>query len=405
MKIFAERELREFFDSRLEGIRQDVQNKDQNALLNVNETQYIDYLVNRCTVEPLVLDFAKENLRVSQREERIPAEYFPRDFHVVPGKSYNKFVITYRIPYSGEKMLLKCTPSTRLFWTEEMEVEDGFICFDIINWRDNSEEITRKAEDILGNIHEQYKTVCTEVDGFNRNLESQVRQTVQSRKAQLLKQLNLLSSLGVPVYKTENVPETFAVPIIKKKVIIQPPDVPNASYTPEPALDNETYVNILQIIHDMGVEMERHPGVYEGKHEEILRDFFIILLSPHFHSVTGETFNAAGKTDILIRHEKINVFVAEFKFWHGKEEFHKDIDQTLGYLTWRDSKAALICFVKNKELNPVLEQIEGETQKHSCFVKYNGKQKESWYNFEFHLKDDPTRSVRLAVLCFHFSGR
>ena len=135
-----------------------------------------------------------------------------------------------------------------------------------------------------------------------------------------------------------------------------------------------------------------------------MRDHFIMVLSPHFHSTTGETFNKKGKTDILIRHEKENVFVAECKFWSGIKAFHKTIDQLLGYLTWRDSKAAVVSFVKNKELTPVLEAIEKETPGHACFVKCQGKKKEGWFMFELHLPDDPGRSVQLAVLVFHFPG-
>src|SRR5574341_78621 len=136
--------------------------------------------------------------------------------------------------------------------------------------------------------------------------------------------------------------------------------------------------------------------------EKSLRDYFIMVLSPNFEGVTGETFNRAGKTDILVRHEKANAFVAECKFWGGIKLFFQTIDQALGYLTWRDSKAAIICFVQNKELQPVLDQIGSETSKHPCFVKDHGKKLESSFQFEFHLKGDNTRNVRLAVLCFHF---
>ena len=84
--------------------------------------------------------------------------------------------------------------------------------------------------------------------------------------------------------------------------------------------------------------------------------------------------------------------------------FLTKIDQALSYLTWRDSKAAILCFVNNKELGPVLEQIVERTSEHTCFVKSRGKKADSWFAFEFSLPDDPTRSVHLAVQCFHFPG-
>ena len=167
-------------------------------------------------------------------------------------------------------------------------------------------------------------------------------------------------------------------------------------------MESSIYHEILRIIHEAGIEMERHPSIYRGKDEETLRDHLIMVLSPHFESVTGETFNKTGKTDILIRHGKANIFVAECKYWGGIKAFFKAIDQVLGYLTWRDSKAAVVCFIRNKNLDPVLKQIETKTASHPCFVKCHGKKGESWFSFEFHLKDDETRGVQLAVLCFHF---
>ena len=103
--------------------------------------------------------------------------------------------------------------------------------------------------------------------------------------------------------------------------------------------------------------MERQPSTYANRQEEDLRDFLLMTLCTHYPNTTGETFNKAGKTDILVRHEGKNVFVGECKFWSGIKAFHDSINQILGYLTWRDSKAAIVCFVKNREINPVLQQV------------------------------------------------
>src|SRR5262249_36877508 len=99
------------------------------------------------------------------------------------------------------------------------------------------------------------------------------------------------------------VSDTFIIPVQKKRAIIQKPSAPNIPYSPEPALSPDVYRNILTICRDTGIEIERHPGIYQGKDEETLRDHFLMVLAPHFESVTGETFNKQGKTDILVRHE------------------------------------------------------------------------------------------------------
>lgn len=77
------------------------------------------------------------------------------------------------------------------------------------------------------------------------------------------------------------------------------------------------------------------------------------------------------------------------------------IDQLLGYLTWRDSKTAIVCFVDRKDFSAVLKQIEEKTKEHLCFIRYLGSKDETWLDFEFHLPGDEGRSVSVAILAFH----
>jgi hypothetical protein len=102
-----------------------------------------------------------------------------------------------------------------------------------------------------------------------------------------------------------------------------------------------------------------------------------------------------------MRHQGKNIFVAECKFWRGPKAHLEAIDQLLSYLTWRDSKTALICFVDNKEMISVLNTIKECTSQHRCFVRFENMQDESWFNFEFHLPGDHGRRVFLAILGFH----
>ena len=58
-------------------------------------------------------------------------------------------------------------------------------------------------------------------------------------------------------------------------------------------------------------------------------------------------------------------------------------------------KAAVLCFVRNKELGAVLGQIESGAQQHPSFVKYRGREKEGWFNFEI---SPPGRPYALGAL-------
>src|SRR5439155_325478 len=86
------------------------------------------------------------------------------------------------------------------------------------------------------------------------------------RHAQLLKQLNVAEALGIPLRRTANAPQTFAVPVIPKKLVVKPPSS-EAAHKADPTLDDPTYQHILSIIHDAGVGMERLPSTYANKKE------------------------------------------------------------------------------------------------------------------------------------------
>ena len=93
------------------------------------------------------------------------------------------------------------------------------------------------------------------------------------------------------------------------------------------------YDEILAIVRNMVKVMEQSPRAFEKMGEEDLRTHFLVQLNGQYEGrATGETFNYQGKTDILIREEAKNVFIAECKFWGGEKHFLETIDQLLSYL-------------------------------------------------------------------------
>jgi hypothetical protein len=252
-------------------------------------------------------------------------------------------------------------------------------------------------------IRTQYNYLSAQVERFNDSLAAQVKSALDSRRAEVMKQQKFISSLGVPIKRSENVPKTFAVPATRKPIQLPRPSASSQPYAPEPTLDEAIYNDILQVIHDTGAMFERLPSTYADKDEESLRDHLIMNLEPRFElaSTTGETFNRSGKTDILMRYDKRNIFVAECKFWSGRKNHFETIGQLLSYLTWRDSKAAVVYFVPTKEMIAPLKAIQESTPEHPAFIAAKGQRNESWFDFDFHLPGDRNRIVHVAVLCFH----
>lgn len=379
-----------------------INSQPDDYILNVNKVEYIEHLVSEFTITSL--EIHRDQLTASTYEAQIPSEHHPSSYFVHSGKSYPKDVIKYHLPFTGDQELLKVRASTFTHSLPMITIEDGCICFTIVNFNLTPEGIKQEADSIINSIESQNQHLTRDLNTLNAQIEGIANQAFDARKQQLLKKNDLMSSLGVPVRKAGDTPKTFSVPAKRTKVIPSKskPAVAEKGYKPEPALDDSIYKQILSIIHDVGKQFERLPSTYAGKDEEHLRDHLLLILEPNFEgSATGETFNKSGKTDILLRHEGKNVFIAELKYWGGKKTYLETISQLLRYLTWRDSKAAVVMFVKNKDFSSVLEAVKEATPEHSNCLGFVSEQEESWYHYRFHINEDRNREVKLSVMLFH----
>jgi hypothetical protein len=67
-------------------------------------------------------------------------------------------------------------------------------------------------------------------------------------------------------------------------------------------LAEQDYQHVLTVIEGMTATMERNPTTFAKLDEEQLRDMYLVPLNGNFEgAATGETFNAEGKTDIIVR--------------------------------------------------------------------------------------------------------
>jgi hypothetical protein len=179
------------------------------------------------------------------------------------------------------------------------------------------------------------------------------------------------------------------------------PPATTGAYKPEPVLEEAEYQHILDVIDNMGKVMERSPKAFHDIDEEALRTHFLVQLNGHYEGqATGETFNYQGKTDILIRSDDRNIFIGECKFWSGPAKLTETIDQILGYLSWRDSKAAILLFNRNKDFSKVLDAIPETVKTHSNLQKDEGRRGQTSFRYAFRHKDDPAKILHLTIVAF-----
>ena len=109
-------------------------------------------------------------------------------------------------------------------------------------------------------------------------------------------------------------------------------------------------------------------------------------------------FNGQGKTDLLLNWEGDNAFIGECKIWTGPAKLREAIDQLLGYVTWRDTKAALIVFIKKGTPSDVIRKARNEVEAHASFVRLKAEVSETRFDYVLQSPGDTERHIDLALI-------
>ena len=306
-------------------------------------------------------------------------------------------------PTRGGDWLLGSRPSSFQEPHPRADISGGEIRFSYHTASHDEEEIRRELDWQVGYARRHADRVNDQVGEFNDTLPSLAQRLVAERRDKFLADRQTAAALGVPLKRRADAPETYTSPVARRRLLPTMPPMEKARFQPEAVLDMPEYEHILRIVLNMARVMELSPGAFKTLDEEDLRTHFLVQLNAQYEGLaTGETFNFEGKTDILVRWEGRNVFIAECKFWDGPAKLTATIDQMLSYTSWRDTKTAILLFSKNKDLTSVLERIPPTVEKHANFKRRIAY--ESGFRCLLHHRDDPARELLLTVLAFEVPG-
>lgn len=384
-------------------IKQKIQSLEQNYVLNTSEDDLVTWIVGEFSLDVPVID--EPGIHVDYGEKQIDVSRDPmrvfidreRAFYV-PGTQ-----VTFIVPFTGDAAFFDVQPQNFTYSSggSRASVVKSEVHFTYTSANLDGERVKREFQNELQLFKQNLQNLKAAADRQNGELQQQVREQVRQRKEKLLRDAQMAASIGFPIKRRDGVPTTYAVPVQKRKPKIERPPAPSGQFQPEPVLAMEEYENILGIIRNMVRVMEQSPKAFETMGEEDLRTHFLVQLNAQYEGrATGETFNFQGKTDILIRAEGRNVFIAECKFWGGEKQFFETIDQLLSYLSWRDTKTAVLIFNRNVNFSEVLKKIAESSVKHSCYKRTLQTIDESNFRYVFHQTNDVNRELILSVLAF-----
>lgn len=400
--LFVTHDLQQSLQNATQKMRQEVEGLDENRFLNTAPDDLKRYLAEKYSVNPISL--RREEWYADHQDVQVDVRYDRSRWIddtsrpvLVPGER-----IEVRVPFEGESELFYSRPNTMTSSPPRAVIEKNEIVLRYDSPSDAPRDVRPLVEQTLGEIEQYLGWQRSLIDAHNASLPGAAEQAIQQRRERLLAQSKRASSLGIPIRRRDDAPKTYAVPTVRRKAAPTLPPASAAQYAPEPAWAMDLYEQALKIVQDMALVMERSPAAFMSMDEEALRQHFLVQLNGQFEGkATGETFNMAGKTDILLREGDRNVFIAECKFWKGPKAFGEAIDQLLGYATWRDSKTAILVFNRGTETSTVLSGIDGVARAHANFKRAVNWPHESGFRYVFHSNGDANRELILTVLVFH----
>ena len=352
MRPFRKGDVFATFRALTENTVREIDSLDNDYVLKASPTELEEYYVSKVMITPLSLDTANHYIEGQKGTQIDVSHHFDRC--ASPGEQIivKGTALDIAIPYTGDRNLWHIQPSSFSYSRlPEIEIRDDVVVF-VCTFPDDSADAMQLKSEIQKAITSFEGVVADlrrDVEDHNRRAPVTIHTALTKKMTKAQSAVGAVAALGIPI-KQRNQPLTFTVPTKRRESPVVRPTVTKEKFAPEPVLDQKEYEHIIGILKSMSLVIERNPAAFASLDEEAIRTHFLLQLNGHYEgSATGETFNASGKTDILIRVQDRNIFIAECKFWHGQKLFNDAIDQLLGYLSWRDSKCALLVFNRTKD--------------------------------------------------------
>jgi hypothetical protein len=409
LQLFSKYDVFALVNNSLEDrVKKEVNSLNSDHILKITEDDLVAYVLSK--MELRVPTLRDDAIHFDQQEVQVDARRFPRNQmfmdssrpHYVPGTR-----VRVRIPFDGDPNVFHVRPSSwssagypvaeiiknEIILIYEQEVPDGA-------------EIKKLYLGTLAEIKKYLASLANSFDGFNQQIQPIIRRQLNQRRETLISATNIGDALGLPQRQTGKEAITYPIDLKKRErpVINLPPTETSAGA--EPVLAQGDYEYVLQIMKLMSQTMERSSRSLSSMDEEAIRDLFLVHINAQYQGgATGETFNFNGKTDILLKVDGKCVFIAECKFWTGEKGLLETIDQLLGYLSWRDTKVAVIVLNRNKSFTQVLQTIQQGVSKHKFFIRHLGVDDETTFRYEFCQSSDENRKIHLSVMAFNVPTR
>lgn len=320
-------------------------------------------------------------------------------------RNYPGYRVIVHVPFHGEADVFKLRPSSFTLKPPRGRIESSELVLTLDYPHDHLLDIDATLDSFITSVSQSLTSARADIGSFNGNLERQARQAIELRRQRIEQRDAHLARSKVPVRRPgESGKKTYIPNVLVRRPAPSLPETRADDKPPqlEPVLDERVFEHILDVIRMHAQQMEQSPRTYAGMGEEDRRQTVVAVLNTHYAGrAHAEAFNNEGKTDILIRYEGRNLFICECNFWSGAEGFRKTIDQLFHYTGWRDTKLAIVMFVREKALTSILKKARQALTEYETFVSWKEAANETELRATVHWPGDEDRFADLNVFFVH----
>ena len=410
--LFQGGDLRSVLEAQGQKMRGAVEAEPEESLKQADPQEWAEALAHHFAVAPPALR-ADEVWMEPVQEITIDVSWDRRrafsDEYSELARAFPGYRIVVHVPFDGEADVFKFRPSQFTTNSPRGRVSGHDVLLTIEYPRDSQPSIDGAAQNFIDTVGRWLAFARTDIASFNAGLAQRALQEISGRHQRIQQRDLHLAQSTIPVRRPGELGKKTYIPDV---LVRRPaPSLPTTRAddkppTLEPALDARVFDHILGVIRMHGRQMEQSPGTYGDLGEEDRRQTLVATLNTHYEGrAHAEAFNVQGKTDILIRYEGRNLFICECKFWSGSEGFAATIDQLFSYAGWRDTKLAIVVFVRERGLTAIVRKASATLQRHEGFVGWRAASGETEIRADMHWPGDDERLADLNVLFVHTPGR
>lgn len=401
--LFSRNDLRSWLEARrLQAVKEVRSVPPEEALARPPE-QVAEEVIERHEILEPTLHLDQMTAKVDDQQVDVSGDFLrfipdnSRPYHVEGSR------VRYDVPYEGPAELLRLKPSRYSLNPPRAIIGHGRIGV----FRDvpadtlvrDREGIKKGLENEIDKLEEHLGWAAKDVRAYNTRLRNDITREAEARRNKVLADRDTEAMLGVPLTRDGSAARSYRVqPVTRKRVAPRP--VKHEAFAPEPAISDDDFAAIIGDIANITQSFERLAVTYADMHEERLRDQILTMLGNVYGPASAESFSKRGKTDIYLPFEgKGAVFLGECKWWGGPKAFAEDdLPQLLDrYVVWRDTHAAMILFIRNKDATAVIDKAIAIIREHERYIRDDGTIGDA-PGFVLHKDGDADREIKLALI-------